>query len=229
MEYTKKKWNEQHKEFRAALKKENTFHKAIELFMELHSLVHSSAVYGLDKVTFEDELWDNLDDITFRTLLNKKKRTIAYGIWHSTRIEDMTMNLLVTDGTQVIDENNRREKINSSIYDTGNALSEMEILEFSRSINMPELKKYRDAVGIRTRGIVSRLNYKDLKKPVPDTGLENILNSGAVLNKEESVWLVDYWRNKTTAGILLMPCTRHLMVHINESIEAKIQSRNTVK
>ncbi len=212
---------EKHKYFREALKKENTYIDAIELFMELHAMVHSSKVSDTNIQTIEDELWDNLDDNVFRRALNKKGRTIAYGIWHSTRIEDITMNLLVINATQVIDKNNWLKKINSTIYDTGNSLSKEEILDFSSSINMEELRKYRDAVGIETRNIVTSLKFTDMKNKITEAGLNNILESGSVLTDKKAIWLIDYWKTKNVAGILLMPCTRHLLVHLNESLEAK--------
>ena len=56
---------------------------------------------GVDEKTFEDELWKELDENTFRTSINKKGRTVAYGVWHSTRIEDITMNLLVAGEEQI--------------------------------------------------------------------------------------------------------------------------------
>lgn len=225
MEYRKKLWSDKHKEFRVALGKKETFNQAINLFMELHSEVHSSKVTKESSFSFEDELWDNLDEHTFRKSVNKKGRTIAYGMWHSTRIEDMTMNLLVTDGLQVIDNKNWQEKLYASIYDTGNALSKDEILTFSSTINMNALKEYRTAVGKRTRELVSLMEYQDLKGRVSKFGLEKIVDIGAVVKKEEAIWLIDYWKSKTVEGILLMPCTRHLFVHIKESMDAKRKSK----
>ncbi len=212
---------EKHKDLRAALKKDSTFDNAISIFMELHGLVHSSKVSESSNKSIEDGLWDNLDDGIFRKAINKKGRTVAYSIWHSTRIEDMTMNVLVANRTQVIDRENWMERINSSIYDTGNALTQEEILDFSSLINMESLKEYRDAVGIETRQIVSSLTFSDLKRKVSAQDLDSIVESGSVLKDENAFWLIDYWKTKTVSGILLMPATRHLLVHLNESLEAK--------
>lgn len=40
-------------------------------------------------------------------------------------------------------------------------------------------------------------------------------------NNENALWLIDFWRKKTISGILLFTTTRHHLVHINESMEAK--------
>jgi hypothetical protein len=188
-------------------------------------MVHSSIMSGIDAKTFEDELWEGLDDNTFRTSINEKGRTIAYGVWHSTRIEDITMNLLVAGDGQVFCLGNWKEKINSGISDTGNAMTEQEIMKFSKDINMQELKKYRMAVGRRTREIIKNLSASDMKRKFEKSRLQRIIDEGAILDVEASNWLIDFWGRKNVSGILLMPATRHHVVHINESMSAKKRSK----
>ncbi|WP_432665635.1 DinB family protein [Wukongibacter baidiensis] len=221
MDPTKKAWNDNLKMLRELLKKESTFENAINLFMDQHARVHASDVSGIECVTFEDKLWEDTDEVTFRRGQSKKGRTIAYGMWHSARIEDIAMNLLVADEEQIIDQGNWMKRMNSSIYDTGNALNIDEILEFSRTIDMQALRDYRKAVGKKTRKIVNSLIYKDLKINALESGLEKALALGAVVNDEKALWLIDFWRKKTVSGTLLMQATRHHFMHINESMEAK--------
>lgn len=228
MEHTKKTWNENFKRLRSLFKKESTFQEAVDLFMEVHARVHASDVSKADYVTFEDELWNGLDETTFRTGQNKKGRTVAYGMWHSARIEDITMNLLVANGDQVIDQGGWMEKINATIYDTGNALDTDQILEFSRTIDMQGLRDYRNAVAQKTREITRSLTFSDLDTMALESGLKKAISLGAVANHENALWLIDYWAKKTVSGILLMPATRHHLVHINESMEAKKRGLRTL-
>lgn len=221
MDYSKKNWNDDFKRMKALIKKEATFNEGKELMLFLHGMVHCSNVSEVDKMTLEDELWSNMSDRGFRKGLNKKGRTVAYGMWHTTRIEDMTMNLLVAGKTQVIDEGHWKEKVKSTIYSTGNELTLEEILDFSSKIDSDALRAYRKAVGIRTRAIISELSFEDFKRKILKDGLKKIADTGAVSSDENAVWLIDYWSNKTVSGILLMPATRHNLVHINESLEAK--------
>lgn len=216
-----KTWNSKLKYLREILSQKDKIEESKKLFLDLHSMVHSSEMSGIIEKTFEDELWEGLEEEKFRTAINEKGRTVAYGIWHSTRIEDITMNLLVHEGSQVLSEGNWKEKINSTISDTGNALNEEEILEFSKNINMQELKNYRIAVGRKTQEIVKNLTYNDMKKKFEKSQLKRILDEGAVLDVEASNWLIDFWGKKNVAGILLMPGTRHHVVHLNESFRAK--------
>lgn len=216
-----KSWNNEIKELRAIILKPDKIEESINLSLNLHSMVHASIMSGIDKVTFEDELWEGLDENMFKTATNEKGRTIAYGVWHSTRIEDITMNLLVAGDNQVFTTGHWQAKFNSKITDTGNAMCESEIMEFSKNINMQELKNYRIEVGRRTRDIIKKLSTQDMKRKFDKSSLQRILDEDAVLDVEASNWLIDFWGRKNVSGIILMPVTRHHVVHINESLSAK--------
>ena len=188
-----KSWNDDIKELRKIILKPDKIQESKSLALSLHSMVHLSIMSGVDKKTFEDELWEGLDENTFRTSQNQKGRTIAYGIWHCTRIEDITMNLLVAGDKQIFNRGNWQEKINSNITDTGNAMSEDDIMEFSKNINMEELKNYRIEVGRRTRDIVKNLSTQDMKRNFDKHRLQRILDERAVLDVKASNWLIDFW------------------------------------
>lgn len=221
-----KSWNDDIKELRKIILKPDKIQESKSLALSLHSMVHLSIMSGVDKKTFEDELWEGLDENTFRTSQNQKGRTIAYGIWHCTRIEDITMNLLVAGDKQIFNREKWQEKINSNITDTGNAMSEDDIMEFSKNINMEELKNYRIEVGRRTRDIVENLSTEDMKRNFDKHRLQRILDERAVLDVKASNWLIDFWGRKNVAGIILMPMTRHQVIHINESLSAKKKSKS---
>lgn len=221
-----KSWNDDIKELRKIILKPDKIQESKSLALSLHSMVHLSIMSGVNKKTFEDELWEGLDENTFRTSQNQKGRTISYGIWHCTRIEDITMNLLVAGDKQIFNRENWQEKINSNITDTGNAMSEDDIIEFSKNINMEELKNYRIEVGRRTRDIVENLSTQDMKRNFDKHRLQRILDERAVLDVKASNWLIDFWGRKNVAGIILMPMTRHQVIHINESLSAKKKSKS---
>ncbi|WP_066494902.1 DinB family protein [Abyssisolibacter fermentans] len=214
-------WNSNQKKLKELLKNKQRFNEFMDSCLYQHNMVHSSEMSGIEETTLEDDLWEGLTEAAFRTKVNNKGRTIAYGIWHSSRIEDITVNILLADDTQVINSDNWLDKMNVSICDTGNALSPEEILEFSRTINMNELKKYRQAVGRKTIEVLKKLTRDDLNKKIEKGRLKRVLDEGAVLNVEASMWLIDFWGKKNVAGILLMPVTRHNLVHFNESMAAK--------
>lgn len=214
-------WNPKQAMLKSIIQKPDKFDEAIKLVLELHSMVHESEMCDIEIKTFEDELWDGLDEKAFRTMLNDKDVTIAWNIWHITRIEDITANVLIANDTQIIDCNNWTQKMNVKVRDTGNAMNNEETIAFSSEIDMRELRNYRLAVGRKTREILGNLKPEDLKKKIESNRLQRVLNDGSVLDVEGSKWLIDFWGRKNAAGILLMPITRHQVVHINDSLKIK--------
>ena len=59
--------------------------------------------------------------------------------------------------------------------------------------------------------------------------LDRILNEGGVTRQEESFWLLDFWGKKDVAGLLLMPPTRHVMLHLNDCFRWKEEIRTKKK
>ena len=70
-----------------------------------------------------------------------KDETIAWVLWHISRIEDLTMNILVNGEKQIFNED-WQTRMNSPIRDTGNALSDNQIIQLSKSLRIQELLAY---------------------------------------------------------------------------------------
>ncbi len=137
-----------------------------------------------------------------------------------TRIEDITSNILIADDSQVLN-GGWLKRLNSEILDTGNAMTVKEIEDFSNRVNMRELRSYRIAVGRKTQTIIKQLKSDDPGRKMTSTQLKRIIDEGGVLDVEGSKWLIHFWGRKTVSGILLMPITRHQIVHLNDSLRIK--------
>ncbi|GHV41364.1 hypothetical protein FACS189490_08110 [Clostridia bacterium] len=215
-----KDWNPKQAALKEAITKSGRFDEAIRLCLELHGSVHSSLVSRSDSPTFFDEIWRGLTRKAFETMPTTKDVTIAWNIWHITRIEDITANILIADGAQVLDDE-WLHRLGVTVRDTGNAMTDEEILELSHSIDMSALRAYSDAVGIRTREIIGALAAVDLKRKMKPESVKRILEEGGVTEHKDSIWLLDFWGGKTVAGILLMPITRHQIMHMNDCTKLK--------
>jgi hypothetical protein len=85
-----KEWNPKQALLRKILAEPEKFDEAIKLCLHLHSLVHTSKVSACNYTTYEDRLWDGLNEEVFRVTPAQKSarsRTIAWNVWHMTRIE----------------------------------------------------------------------------------------------------------------------------------------------
>lgn len=213
-------WNPKQALLKKVIKDKDHFPEALRLCMDMHRFVHLSSTLSSEEDTLEDMVWEGLEDEDLAVMPTEKDVTIAWNIWHITRIEDLTMNLLVQNGSQVLN-GNWLEKLNTTVTDTGNAMTDEEILSFSTSVNKGELKNYRNAVGRQTLKLLSHLTPADIKRKVTQSGLERIRSEGGVTNQPSSLWLLDFWGKKDVAGILQMPITRHQVVHLNDSLKLK--------
>jgi hypothetical protein len=223
MEPNKKQWNELHSELRVLLNSEGRHAEGIELFLRQHAAVHSARIAQSGKWSFEDEILDDLDDGQYRRIPKGSDHSIAWCIWHIARIEDVTMNMLVSGTSQLMHDAQWRDRMGVSAVDTGNLMTAEEVAALSEEIEIVELRAYRMAVGRRTREIVGELKGDDLIQKVDSDRLKRVMDEGAVV--EQARDLIDYWGKRTIAGLLLMPATRHCFVHLNEAARLKRKNK----
>lgn len=217
-------WNQQQKILRSVLFNSVEHQETISLLLNQHAMVHSSDLTQSELGSFEDELWAGLTEENFRRIPRNSKNSIAWHIWHCTRIEDIAMNLIVVQGSQILYSDNWLERMQVKVHDTGNAMDEASIQSLSQAIDLTELQAYRLAVATRTREIMKQLEPEQLKQKVEPARLEKVISEGAVV--EEARWLIDYWGKRKIAGILLMPATRHNFVHLNKSLKIKDKKKS---
>ena len=227
MKYFGNGLSELHKELNAVIRNPYKLAVAKQLFFELHTKLHLSSIMG----TEHNEVDSLLNDLTvdeYKIMPTAKDETIAWVLWHIARIEDLTIGILVAERGQLFN-NEWKRQLNTPITDTGNALSDDEIMELSSQLNIEELIAYRNAVGQRTHEIIASLSADDIKRKVSTHGLETIKQVGGVTDHENSIWLLDFWSKKDVAGLLLMPPTRHVMLHLNDCCKWKLHIRKNRK
>jgi hypothetical protein len=225
MDAQHKAWNERQKRLQEALANSNEHSLALSLFLHQHAMLHAQAVSGISEPTFDDQLWQGLDEASSRCIPPGAEHSIAWCLWHIARIEDLTMNLLAAGRPQLFVEEDWLGRLNVPFRDTGNAQPADDTVNLSATIDLPNLRLYRQAVGRRTREIVQALSPAALREKVQPSRLEHIWHDEAVLADGREV--VEYWGGRTLAGLLLMPATRHPLVHVNEAMRIKelVQSR----
>ncbi|SHI16610.1 DinB superfamily protein [Sporobacter termitidis DSM 10068] len=211
-------WNERQARLREIIRKPEFYNEAQALFLSMHRAVHFSADGAAP--TYMDTVWDGLAPADIAVMPTAKDVTIAWNIWHITRIEDLTVNILIDCANQLLNHS-WLARLNTAVTDTGNAMTDDEIVDFSRNIDMEALKRYRLAVGENTQKVLQALSCDDMKRKVRPEGLEKIRGEGGVTAHPDSEWLLDFWGRKDVAGIILMPVTRHQIGHLNDSAALK--------
>jgi len=210
----KNSWNKEFKSFKTLLKKPGgNLQEIIDKGISLHAFTHESpdSTGGL---TLEDLFW-RLEGDPCRTT-PKNPYSPAWHLWHSARIEDITCAHLLIQEEEVLDSEDFLSRLNVPVRHTGNSLALSEMQDFNNKINLSQLRKYRKSVSRRTQILFSRLTPDFLKEPVSPEAILRIQERGSV--HEEDSWLLDYWGKKKVSGIIEMPLTRHLLVHINSAM-----------
>ncbi len=193
--------------------------RAIQLFLSQHAMLHSAKMAQTALWSFEDEILGGLAEEQIRRIPRACDHSIAWLIWHIARCEDITMNLLVAGSPQILLRDNWLGPLKITICDTGNAMDEEAIVRFGNAVDIEALRAYRVAVGRRTREIARQLRPEELKQKVTPSRLQQVRDQGAVA--EAASGIVEYWGKRTVAGLLLMPATRHNLVHLNEAFQLK--------
>jgi DinB superfamily len=219
MDTHRKAWNQQQQALRQSLTSLENLSGAIEIFLRQHAMLHAGGMSEMDLWSFEDETLDGLSDQQMRIIPGNLEHSITWVVWHMTRIEDATMNLLVAGSPQVLFDEGWLERLGISDFDTANGMEPAGVAALSATINLPVLRGYRLSVGRRTRAIVRQLGVQQLKQKVDPARLEKMTTQGAV--RAEASGLLEYWGGLTITGLLLMPPTRHTFVHWNEALQIK--------
>ena len=223
MDPHRKLWNDNHQLLTRLLAKGDR-EAAIPLFLDQHAMVHSARVTKSGLWSFEDELLAGLSEAQIRQVPPGGEHSIVWILFHLARIEDITMNLLVAGTSQLFTQDDWTGRLNVPILHSANGMDERGVAELSARIDVKGLRGYRAAVARRTRQIVPRLRAEDFKRKVDPARIEMVLQEGALA--PEAMEIAGYWGKKTIAGLLLMPPTRHCILHLNEGmrIRKKLQS-----
>jgi hypothetical protein len=209
----------QQTELRRVLLSLNQYDKAIPRFLSQHAMLHSAEMAQSEPWSFEDAVLSDMSEQQIRRVPRNCDHSVAWIIWHTARCEDIAMNLLVTGSAQILNRDNWLAQMNATVCDTGNAMNAKAMVDFSDAIDLKALRAYRVAVGRRTREIVKRLEPEDLKRKVDPARLRRVMDEGAVVEAARGV--ADYWGKRNIAGLLLMPATRHPLIHLNEALQLK--------
>lgn len=182
---------------------------------ELNKIIRKLEMWDTSKNLFINlylELKNKIDNL-FKELKDCKNENIIWNLWHIMRIEDLIVNILICEKESILNEKLKNE-LNISITDTGNSITKEEIKKFAKNINIKKLKYYSNKIKKNTINLTKRLKAEDIKRKINKINLEKIINECGVT--KDNLWLIDYWSKKDIAGLLLMPLSRHIIVHLNQ-------------
>jgi hypothetical protein len=140
-----------------------------ESFLIQHAHTHAAEVGRPDLST---------QDLTLRDVREEQMKlrprpgfdSLAWLLWHMTHAEDVSINLVIAERPQVLDEGDWPARLNTLRRDAGTGMTAAEVDAFNERIDVDALLAYRGAVGHRTRDIV-----RDLPPDMLDEGIDAAL------------------------------------------------------
>lgn len=192
------------KELRSIATKKSEFSNTISLCKKLHGLAYND-YFVIPSHQNEHTVMPSPEDAT-----------IAWNFWHISRIEDMVVSRLIDHKDELFEV--WQEKLHTTFKDTGNAMTDEEIMRLSRQIDYFQLMEYRNAVGKQTLTMLESLTFEDLSNKVRKADIEKLVETGSVSTHPDAIWLLDFWGKKDVLGLLLMPVLRHPFVHLFDNL-----------
>jgi DinB family protein len=183
------------------------------LFLVSHSVVHSVAVGG-NPGSIAERTFAGLGDEQMRVRLRDDLNSLAWIMWHIARIEDSTLNTVFSGQDQVFD-GAWRSRLQVMRPDFGIGMTSVEVTELSRQIDLGALRDYRDAVGRRTREIVSGFNEEDWDGEIAAASLDRAAALGAFGTRRERY--VKAFTGRPRAAVLSGVTLLHSSGHLGEA------------
>lgn len=211
-----KEWSALNKAVQTQIRKEATYNEGIAALLALRQLLFDE-LYQLKRELSREEF----NSIPFINVDGYHSKTIAYSIWHIFRIEDIVAHTLIGQNEQIFFSGDYQNRIGSPIITTGNELVRQQIADFSETLNLDELYRYAVSVKDSTDELLKHLSFKDLKRKMTDSDKERLILLDVVSEDEKACWLIDYWCGKDVRGLIQMPFSRHLIMHIEASLRIK--------
>jgi DinB family protein len=179
---------------------------AVDFFLTRYGEVHMGLVDGL---------FGSLSDAQLRARPHPGVNTVAWLLWHSARIEDVTLNRFLTDRAQVLEE--WIERLAVTRRDVGTGMTDAQVDDLSARIDLQALRGYLGAVTGRTLAVAETLRGTDLEASVPGDRVRSVvLAEGVVAPGAE--WLTDFWAGgRSRAWTLAQTALLHPYGHYYEA------------
>src|SRR4029453_16834021 len=149
---------------------------ARDLFLDQHAAVQSAAVGG-NKMSAAERTFAGLSDEQMRVRAREDLNSLAWLMFHIAGAEDIMVNQVLSGRPQLF-EDGWAKRLGITRRDFGIGMTSAEVTELTRHIDVGALREYRDAVGRRTRDIVSGFRPQDWDGQVSAEGMQAAADGG---------------------------------------------------
>jgi hypothetical protein len=192
----------------------------LRFFLVQHGHLHSFDDGGA--ASYADRVLYGMTEEQMRARPDDRLNSLVWLLWHMGRTEDAAVNLVVSNGRQVLNDDwARRMNVPSRTIGTG--MTKGEVADLSRRADVDAVRAYRSAVGRQTRDVVSGLRPDAWEDIVGLVDTARAAAAGAFAPNTAWVEGVGYkpWQGHTRAAQLAASAIRHNAVHLGEAITVR--------
>jgi hypothetical protein len=146
-------------------------------FFLTHSGNHAGDVGGRAS-TLTDRVFGGLSDAEMRARPVTGVNSLVWLLWHMARTEDVAVNLVITAGTQVLDDAWMR-RMRIAVRHIGSGMTDAEVADLGARADVGAVRAYRSAVGRRTREVVSTLPAQAWEEVIDAGDIDRAARTGA--------------------------------------------------
>jgi DinB superfamily len=191
-----------------------------ELFLVQHASLHAAGAGS--EPSYFDRALAGLTEAEMRLRPLPGVNSIVWLLWHMARTEDVSTNLVVADGRQVLDDAWLR-RLGVPWRHIGTGMTDGEVSELSRTADVAAVRAYRDAVARRTREVVGTLPPSAWAEPVGIADTTRAAAAGAF--GPRAAWTEGAgfrpWQDQSRAARLAGAALRHNALHLGEIVTVR--------
>lgn len=184
-----------------------------ELLLIEHARAHTGEMGKVD-LSVQDIVFGGVTDEQMQQRPQPGLNSLAWLLWHMTRGEDVGINVIIKEQSQVLDEGGWIKRLNVSRRDLGSGMTDQEVDEFNARINVSELFAYRLAVGRQTQEIIRSLRPEVLDEVIDGDLVQRARDEGVFGPNAE--WVPERWVGKRKAFTLTWTVLGHSSLTLGE-------------
>jgi DinB superfamily len=190
---------------------------ARDLFLQQHAVVHSAAVGG-NKMSMAERTFAGLTDAQMRVRPREDLNSLAWLMFHIARAEDLFVNTLLAQRPQVVDDA-WAKRLGITRRDFGFGMTSAEVNDLTQQVDVAALREYRDAVGQRTREVVSGFKEQDWQGGIEASAVQRAAGDGSLGKAAEA--FVKSMPGRPRAVVLSSIALLHSSGHMGEAVTVR--------
>jgi hypothetical protein len=188
-------------------------------------LVQHGQLHSLDVATgasYADRVFAGLTDDQMRARPGNGLNSLIWLLWHMARTEDVAVNIVVSDGRQILDDEWTR-RMNVPWRTIGTGMTDADVGDLTARADVDAVRAYRAAVGRRTQDVVRALRPEEWNEIVGFTDTARAASAGAFAPNTAWVDGVGYkpWQGHSRAAQLAGSAIRHNAMHLGEAVTVR--------